>query len=546
MSRLLIADDNSSNIKIIKNAFKYSNLEIRHTFVLNKRENISKTVEKNNIEIIFFNIDIYESRTFSIIKSLVNKYPDIKFIYYGKIADNDYLQKLTSMNCYGILYKPLLSVEVEKILNELKVRLNAQAIEKKYNEKVEERIIKHRLWFKEKFLYNVINGSITNIDEMNRGFHHYNISLSNQFQVAIIKIDKFRKILLALDEEDKNRLSLKLNDTIRHMLKSEKFETIISNFNEFIIIIDSDKEVNEIISLFKKIKDNIYDINNLRVTIGLGRSYSNSTDISVSFKEAKSALQYRFYVGYNSVISIEHVEPNNKFTYRYPLDKENKLVYTAVIGEYSDCENLIEQIFDSIKEIEFIDSTLIQKIIMDILISINRNLTERNILLYNLFEEYFLIEDVMRLRNVNSAKQYLLENLKPFCEKMILLRSEKENDVFQLINNYINDYYYETIDFNKMGKISGTSEEFIEKIFFDKTGKSVGDYITNKRLVEAKKMMRESNKDDDYIAMKTGFHDKHQFRELFEKKFNITTIKYKKKYNINNVKENGLYSIYKK
>ncbi len=544
MNRLLILDDNSSNIKIIKNAFKHCELEIRHTFVLNKKDNINKMIEKNNIEIVFFNIDIYGIRTLSIIKSLVNKYPNVKFIYYGKIEDNEYLYKLTSMNCYGVLYKPLLSVEVEKVLNELKLKLEMQDMENKYNEKVEERLIKNKLWFKEKFLYNLINGFITDVDEMNRGFHHYNIPLNKQFRVAIIKIDKFRKILLALDEEDKNRLSLKLNDTIRYMLKNEKIETIISNFNEFIVILDSDKELSEIVNLFKKIKDDIYNINNLRVTIGIGRSYSTGTDICVSFKEAKSALQYRFYVGYNSIISIEHVEPNNKFTYRYPLEKENKLVYTAVIGEYRDCVILIEEIFNSIKEIEFIDSGLIQKIIMDILISINRNLTERSIPLYNLFEEYFLIEDVMNLRNINNAKYYLLEKLKPFCEKMILLRAEKQNNAFKLINSYINDYYYETIDFDKMGKISGTSEEFIEKMFFDKTGKSVGEYITSKRLDEAKKLLRESQREDDYIAMKTGFQDKHQFRSIFEKEFKLSTTEYKKKYNINNVKESGLSSIY--
>lgn len=488
---------------------------------------------------------MYEIRTMSILKKIIEYFPNLKFVYYGRISDNDYLNKLSTMNCGGILYKPLLKVEIEKTLNSLKNKLDFEETDKKYNKKIEERLVENKFWFKEKFIMNLISGSQISEDEINRGFNYYNIEIMNSFRVVLFKIDKFKTILLTLDEEEKNLLTMKIYDTIKKSLKNEKIEIIISNFNEFIVIIDENYELNDVISLLKKVKEDIMNINRIRVTVGIGNSYKEAQEIYISYREAQAALKYRFYLGYNSVIPIQFVEPNNMVTYRYPIEKEHKLVYTAVIGEYQFCKTLVDEIFDSIIQLEYVDNSLIQKIIMDILISINRNLTEQGISLYTIFEEFFKIQDVVSIRNIQEAKNYLIENLKPFCEKMIEIRSEKNKSIFDLSTEYINEYFYETINIEKMAKISGTTGEFIEKIFKDKTGKNVDEYIVSKRIEEVKTLLRESKHNYDYIAVKTGFNNQMHLKEVFQKETNTNIEEYKKRYNIHSASKNSIFNNYR-
>ncbi len=542
MNKLLIVDSNIENIKIIKSAIKISDLDIRHTTTItNSTENICKVIESNNINIVVLNIDMYELRTLSIIKDVISKFEKLRFIYYGKIGDNDYLNKISTMNCDGIAYKPLLKEDLRKVFNQLKIKLDKMEKEKQYSLKVEERSLKYKNAFKDKFLYNLIKGKIDDEDEIFRAFQYYNIDLHNSYQVIVLKIDKFKKILLTLDEQEKNVMVIKVKDLIEFILGNEKHEVIITNFNEFTIILDTEYELDKIISLFNKVKKDIYNLNKMSVTVGIGNTYSKNTDICISFREARVALRYRFHLGYGSVIPIKYVEPNNKITYRYPIEKENKLVYVSVIGEYKHCVTLINEIFDSISSVEFFDSTLVQKIILDILISINRYLTEKNTPIYNFFEEYFKISDVVKIKNVDEGRKYLLDCFEPFCNKMIENFKKKEEEVYIAVENYIEEYYYETIDFDKAAKITGTSVEYIESIFIKRRDMTLSEYITYKRLEKAKKMIRETDKDDEYIAIKNGFSSKKEFKEIFYNKLNCTPSEYRNRYNVNSgIKNNFL------
>ena len=53
--------------------------------------------------------------------------------------------------------------------------------------------------------------------------------------------------------------------------------------------------------------------------------YNEARKINISYKQAKAAIRYNHYLGLNSVIHINYVEPNNIITYEYPLKKKSIL-----------------------------------------------------------------------------------------------------------------------------------------------------------------------------------------------------------------------------
>lgn len=90
-------------------------------------------------------------------------------------------------------------------------------------------------------------------------------------------------------------------------------------------------------------------------------------------------------------------------------------------------------------------------------------------------------------RRVRAAKQYIRENYK---------RPVSPKDVAQGIH---------------------VSPNWLSKLFKRDTGRNVFDYITDLRIHEAKRLLRETEMDDEEIAHNTGFTSTANFRRIFRK-----------------------------
>jgi transcriptional regulator GlxA family with amidase domain len=60
------------------------------------------------------------------------------------------------------------------------------------------------------------------------------------------------------------------------------------------------------------------------------------------------------------------------------------------------------------------------------------------------------------------------------------------------------------------------------------------DYVVSVRLTEARRLLRETDFDDDMVAIKSGYDDGRHFRSVFKQYEGISTSEYRSKY--------GLYS----
>ncbi|MBM7095688.1 response regulator [Bacillus sp. H-16] len=66
------------------------------------------------------------------------------------------------------------------------------------------------------------------------------------------------------------------------------------------------------------------------------------------------------------------------------------------------------------------------------------------------------------------------------------------------------------------------------KLFKQLTGKNFVDYITDKRLTEAKRLLRETSLKTYEIAVKVGYTDSRYFSQTFKKKCGVTPKEYRK------------------
>ncbi len=531
MISVLLADIDIDNVKNFRNFLKtnYPNLKSVKS-ISDSQKNIYEIIRNEEPNLIVGDIKFFGINSYSIVRNIYEMFPEVRIILYGTYNESDYLKRTLDFGVINYMFKPVKPVEFKKAMDNALNIFEAMLLKRK-----EEDILKNEYYekiklFEDKFLNNVLNGFVKNDDELYRSFNYFNMQFFDNFCVCIVRVDHFKKIILTLSEMEKHMLIYKIQNIINQNIDPNAAKATITNFNSIAIIMSGKITLNEILDNCTKIKNMIYEKMQIRITIGIGSIYKKPNEIFVSFKEAEAALRYRFHLGYNSIIPICFVEPENKVTYRYPLEKEHRLVYAAVIGEYEYCQMLLNEIFVSLKEAGELPDNLIPKIILDILISISRYASEQNILSNSQFSTFFSFKEGLEIRGINEAYEYLDKAIKSFCEYVMSVHEEKDNNLFEEAKKYAGKYYYESNSVSNAALKIGTTADYLNNLFISRLNKSFAEYVVDVKIEISKQLMKESDSSDEIIAIKAGFGDAKNFRSIFKQHENIFPHEYRTKF----------------
>lgn len=513
MIKLMLADIDIENVNSFR-TFIRKNFPI---FQLVKPALISrefyKNIEMNLPDVIVIEMKFFGTATFQNIKEFRFSHPNVKIVLYGSITDSEYMKKALDFGVTAYMYRPVKPSELGRCLNEV---LESLEKEKKLDEEQHQLMNVYQdsmFFFESKFFSTLIHGHLKSEFEIENSLDYFDIHIQQPYTVALIRIDHFKSFVLALDEKEKHLVVLRILKLANSLIPNGK--AYIITFNEIGIIVGDSQDYDEVVKILNNIKNEIMVKLKIGVSIGIGRTYENLTQIRVSYNEAEAALRYRCNVGYNSVISIDFVEPKNRITCSYPIEREELLVYTAVIGEYDYCVKLLDELFESLESAGELPENLISQLVMDVLISINRNAVEQDLNIKNLFK-CFPTASILRLKTIEEAREYMKKGLKEFCEGINVLRKEMEDALFQRAITYIDEHYFESLTSGKIAQILNCSVAYFNRLFFERMEKSLNDYIMRKRIDEAKRLIIETELDDEMIAIKIGFEDLNVFKNYFK------------------------------
>lgn len=109
----------------------------------------------------------------------------------------------------------------------------------------------------------------------------------------------------------------------------------------------------------------------------------------------------------------------------------------------------------------------------------------------------------------------------------------KEEDRLQKIISFIDDNYKDKITLKAIAEELYISKYYLSHFFKDKTGFTVIEFVNNKRIIEAQKMLANTNLNITDIAMNVGFNTLNHFERTFKGINGVTPTQYR---DINNNK----------
>ncbi len=530
--KILLADSDSENLRFFRNFIKKTFPDIKQVNVVSDTDSFKDELKKQPPDLIIGDFRFWGATSYQVVLELNEQYPDIRFILHGNFSDHEYAGRLVSYGLLDFIYKPVKASDLERTIKDAKKVIIELEKEKNKMEYLIAEYKKEINFFKDRFISNLLNGCLMD-DEIKMSLNYFNLNIRPSFSVFTIRIDHFKKIILTLDEMEKHLLSFQLYkiayEVGARMGTAGNMIAHINNFNSISVITGSSMSLTELISFSDEIKTEVMRKLRIPTTVGIGNSYGSLNEIGISRKESEAALMYRYYMGYNTIIPFSFVEPNNTITYRYPVEKEQTLVYAAVSGEYEYCVMLIRALFDSLKACGKLPQSLIPKIITDIVISISRYVSEQGIDTGNAINSMFPSAEVFALKTPDEACDYLSVSLRHFCNFMINQRDKNNDKIYEAAKEYINENYYKNISVMKIAVYSKSTPEFLNNLFVNKERMSVFDYAVSVRLSHAKRLLMETELPDEIIALNVGYDDAKHFKSVFKLMEGVTTAEYKSK-----------------
>ncbi len=534
MISILIMDKDFESIKYIRNAIKKSPYDIKAVYAsINPNENVEKIISKNNVNLVFLEARFYGIKTLQIINEYTQKYPQLKIVFFGDVEDEKYIKQFTAVNGIYSYAKPNREYNILKGIELYISYLDEISEQKTLNKQLFEKTLNNKELFEEKFLINLTNGSIRNNGEILTSMKYFNINLDKGYRIFVIRVDYYKKLILTLEDEEKNILVSKMKYLVGQVFGQIKNVSFFAQLNEMVVISNSFSELAKAISMADMLIEKMLVELKLKVTIGIGRHYEDIQDISLSFNEAVAATNYRFYIGYNSVIPIEYVESNLNISYRVTPEKRNKLIFTTVVGEEEYALSQVDKVFEDLEKIEKLPENYISKFVHSIIIEVDMQVTAKCIKADDFFKANVDYEKINKLENVREAKKYLEDFVKAFCDFIGHLRESQAEDIFNSAKAFFDEYYYENFNISKVAIGLNVSTDYLNSLFKTFDNSSAYDYVQKKRIEKAKQFLREEDYDDNYIAAQSGFDSVMHFKNIFKMYEKRLPDEYRKQYNLN-------------
>jgi two-component system response regulator YesN len=128
-----------------------------------------------------------------------------------------------------------------------------------------------------------------------------------------------------------------------------------------------------------------------------------------------------------------------------------------------------------------------------------------------------------------EARKYMRQVMVQAIELRDHESKKQQRDLLTQAIRFIDKHYpEESISLERVARKVNVSPNYFSAIFSQEVGQTFIEYLTNKRIDEAKRMLRQTDKRSSEVAIAVGYKDPHYFSFVFKKVSGCTPNEYRK------------------
>lgn len=533
MYKVLIVDDESIIRKGLRNIIDWKGLGCDICGEASDGIEGIQMIKELRPDIIITDINMPEIDGLTMIRETKQQLPECKIIILTGYRDFEYIQEAIRLGAFDYMLKPSKIEDLTEIVKKAIAELQRSGMLEEELNNLKKHFESKIPVLKQKLLYDIMF-RINNTKE----------EFLEELGLYGVEIDEFVIMAAETDDDRENGKKSRYERYLYQFGIINTFEEMLSsgfavsdvpiNSNTVIFLIQPKNDFQEdIFTVLHKSATSIQEIVrncfSFTVTISMSSMGKGASELAEKASEALQTLDYKFYMGKNTVILYDDVKSFYKSTDFSMLEHYEKLLVQKVkSGNQESVSSVLQDLHQCVSECK-LEKESIKKFYwntINMIYTLPNSMKIDSVDIYNkrLTEVLAILDQCESLAEINDV----LKEVSISITKRINNYNRKTiNSTLRRAMEYINKNYRESITLNDVAENTYVSIYYLSRMFTKELGKNYVDYLNEVRIEKAKEYLRDSNYKTYEIAEMVGIKDAHYFSKLFKKYTGLTPSEYK-------------------
>ncbi|HFI0127591.1 TPA: response regulator [Streptococcus suis] len=510
--KILLVDDDSYIIQALNEKINWEEFGVDQVFSAYSMRQAQRIFKETEIDLLISDIEMPQGSGLELLAWIRQENYSTQAIFLTNYADFNYAQKAIELQSFEYYLKPIDYEKFGLIIQKAiaKIRNKKQKIN---NLPITEDLF----WFEylrkptahdiNLFLEDAITKNVSN-----KGLLPVILTLQLSFENnQEITLSWTRQLTQAIQTFTKTHTDYHLVTSIKIPQHAERYLFLFKSLTNL-----------QEIEFFSDLRVFLTEKFNQPIQILLG-NFSNLESILTN---TQSLYNFSYeYIGHQNAIYTVDKKTKNNHSDISVLPADSTLLSYKKLSLF-----LFEQ-YPFLKNSSMFPITWLKRMQLDLLQKISVILDQKGISAHKLFQTK--MHDYYQERCFNSIEDWLkyIEFYSNTAGDYIKLL-ESQQSISQIIIDYIDHHYSEELNRKVLADLVFISPDHLARLFKHETGKTLINYITDKRIEEAKKLLLNSNATVYIIADQVGYDNYSYFSKTFKKNTGFSPIEFRQHHSV--------------
>ncbi|GAA0137704.1 hypothetical protein YSY43_45450 [Paenibacillus sp. YSY-4.3] len=466
-------------------------------------------------------------------RNVVSRYRDIRIVIVTGHEHFEYAQQAIKLKVHDYLLKPVNLSELTGFLRKMKRELDEERAKREDLSLLRLRLNESLPLLRERFLERMVTSSLSETEIMNK-LHYFQLGLAGPAYISLVADldengDRTSAEAIAEDPDYGELNRFAIFNIFEEIFAKERGGAAFRTRDDKIgLVLCGELDELETAAQSAAEQARYAAENYLRssVSIGIGRICHLRSELKQSYKEASSALEYRFLHGRGRVLSIQDVEygkPERRPEYS---EFEKKLTAALKTGNADLVSETLEEGFNQLRLAASPPRRCYASAHRLLAVLINM-ISDAGFDDEELFgEDPF--SKIPPLQTLDDLQGWLDHN----CRQVIQFLSERREGLSQQqmsrAVSYIHDHFSDPeLSLAQVCQHVFLSTSYFSALFKQHAGCTFVEYVTRLRIDKAKELLALTRHKTYDIAAKVGYADPQYFSVIFKRMTGLTSKEYR-------------------
>lgn len=471
-------------------------------------------IKKRQPDLIFSDIRMPQMSGIDLARFIYERYPDTDVILITGYSDFEYAQAGIRYQVFDYLLKPIDDEQMVKCLHKVKDKQKERKHQREMVNIYEKHFAENRNQVRRQFFEELLF----------RPLRHSKIQIEQYKKCLNLEFERYCLVILECKTSDSTSPEEEYYGTymVNKLLKEKEVDAFtyfygnmvywicpVSDWEEsFSALLDS-----KITELSAYMKDNYY----IEMRAGISLVSDDFMQLKTLLHQAMVCLEQQEALRISSILFFGDLEPMSRANANI-YENLSSLCTHICAGNINSALTQLQIISDCLKETT--NAAIWRLVLSNVTFSIEEaSISE---------EDRIKLTDELTAITLSEIDTTFVQLITDICNSVNINIRAANSDIKKRILCFITERYAEQVGLEEAAREVNRNPSYISRLVKQSTGKSFTQLLTEKRLEEAKSLLKDSDYRVNEIAELSGYPNVRYFNRIFSANVGMTPSEYRK------------------